>query len=435
MHIRRQDRMRSLLAAVTPSLESGDVTINVNLAEDPLNEEEKAIDEAATETTLDTEAVEELDETQVALEGYAEEVQWNYDNGGMSPSTARMLARGLEFHYNRLNITTQAPSLESFASATGRREQTRVSLEDIKETAKNVWQALKNAILKAIKGMMDFFAKIIGGFEKMKERAIKVKDAANNLNSDKEGNIKLASASYISMDGKVDAGTIVGATEKVGDASEYIMGGMADASIKALGETVALLHAKSAPEVNEEEVNAGLAKIAEAVAPVVQYMSNEANTKLSGGYKIETETVAMGEGGKNVFGIFTIKKADDAKSVNEDSEIPALKKDEITKVADAIVKMVDAVEKKKDTVEKVKGAVDKLISAIDDADKKAGKGAGRRLLNRMAMKIAAPKTTAIFGQVGQFGFKVGRSALAAAEKSLAVHQGKGAAKDDSKAAE
>lgn len=428
MHIRRQDRVRSFLAAVTPSLESGDVTINVNLSEDPLNEEEKGIDEAAEEATLDTEAVEELDETQVALEGFADEVQYNYDNGGMSPSTARMLARGLEFHYSRLNIDKAAPSLESFASVHSRREQTRVSLEDIKETAKNVWQALKNAILKAIKSMMDFFAKIAGGFKQLKERATKVKEAASNLNSDKEGDIKLASASYISMDGKVDAGTIVTSAEKIGKLADYVLGEMGDTAVKLVDGAAALLQKNSAPEVNETDVTEGLGALVELATPMVTYMGNKENTVLSGGYAVQMEAVKMTEAAERTLAVFTIKKADDAKSVAEDSSIKALSKDEIIKVSDAIVKLVDAVEKKNDVVGKVKDSVEKFISAIDAADKKAGKGAGRRLLNRAAMKIAAPKTTAIFGQVGQFGFKVGRSALAAAEKSLAVHQGKGEAK-------
>ena len=160
------------------------------------------------------------------LEDIAEVAAETVEEGeGMDEAAAEMASIAIESIRNRLGIRAQTrlvPATESFGNTNTRVVSTKLVVEEIGETLKRIWAAIKAAALRLRDKLVQFLSKLFSAnamlikhIEGLKER---VRKLPSNLTT-KEDVIKAGSvAAAITVDGKADAktyGEIVAASRKL----------------------------------------------------------------------------------------------------------------------------------------------------------------------------------------------------------------------------
>lgn len=417
--IARKKRMTGLLGV---GLEDA-ITVNVNVkpeGTDAPAEDEIVVDEAAKDAEDTTDTVDELDDTAATLESIADDLIMFVQDGGMSPQTARVMNGRISDVYNRVGFApTALPGLESYGGGSDRLQNTQVGLEDVKEKLMQIWQAIKNGILAAIKAAADLFAKIFGGFTKVKARAAELDKAASGLGSKKaEGKIKLMSAGKLSIDGKVSAETIIKGLDNTKKAAQYVVGEYVDRSAKML--EVLITEAKMGVAQSDEE------KLKVRAEAVGSNMDKEFDSftlpteEIIGGYYLAVGDGKEGDKSSAVVAASLQKK--DGAAVAEDQEIDPLTAEQIKTVLSEVVAVSDLMEKRKDALNKLREETDKMVGAVDAVMKGADKNPAARLYYRSIGRLAARPVLRLPNQYSAYTFKVARSALAACERSIAAYK-------------
>lgn len=121
---------------------------------------EVEVQESAIEAEAASEEIDEIDEDVSALESYAAVLERSLEHNGINVISAEMLNVGLDKILSKYNVTSNelVPALESYSSNSY--ATTKVSLETIKETAKNLKDGIKAALLKLWNAIMDFVRNI-----------------------------------------------------------------------------------------------------------------------------------------------------------------------------------------------------------------------------------------------------------------------------------
>lgn len=101
------------------------------------------------------------------------------------------------------------------AGVAGRREQTSIQFEDLKDTLKQAWKAIKQAFMKAWAKVKTWYIKTFDASKKLKSRATKIRDRAENLTGTIDSSKKSFSFSGIKTLGK---------NGKIGDAGDVKTG-------------------------------------------------------------------------------------------------------------------------------------------------------------------------------------------------------------------
>ena len=93
------------------------------------------------------------------------------------------------------------------AGVSGRREQTRIQFENLKDTLKAAWEAIKAAFKKAWAKVKTWYIKTFDASKKLKARAEKIRNRAESSSAtiDKK-NFSFSGAKSIAIDGKVKDG-------------------------------------------------------------------------------------------------------------------------------------------------------------------------------------------------------------------------------------
>lgn len=191
---------------VTP--EATDATLDT-IADSPEPEIAEANEVAGDLQDADAAAAEaeEVAETLDAMAGPIEAAQ---AEGGLTEPAAEAIRIAVEHMKSRIGMSKRKTfAMEGFKSKTTRSQATRVALEDIKETAGKIWEAIVKAFNTAIEWVKKFFLSLFDGATKLKNRATKIKEAA----AAKEG--KTAAA-----DAKVESESIAEALRLNGKVSE-----------------------------------------------------------------------------------------------------------------------------------------------------------------------------------------------------------------------
>lgn len=154
------------------------------------------------------------EEVEASLDGVKTE-GLGLDRVGMSLalSSLRRIA-GKQYKH----VVGQNINMESIgAGRSGRQEQTRIVLEDLKDTLKAAWEAIKNAFKKAWAKIKTWYIKTFDASKKLKARATKIRDRANSSSSTiDEKTFKFASAKAIAVDGGLkDTGAFTKALGRV----------------------------------------------------------------------------------------------------------------------------------------------------------------------------------------------------------------------------
>ena len=178
------------------------------------------------------------------LEDIAEVAAETVEEGeGMDEAAAEMASIAIESIRNRLGIRAQTrlvPATESFGNTNTRVVSTKLVVEEIGETLKRIWAAIKAAALRLRDKLVQFLSKLFSAnamlikhIEGLKER---VRKLPSNL-TPKEDVIKAGSvAAAITVGGKADAktyGEIVAASRKL---LSVASGVMTEAQKMAVGE-------------------------------------------------------------------------------------------------------------------------------------------------------------------------------------------------------
>ena len=119
-------------------------------------------------------------------------------------------------HLVGLDVRMEAIS----AGVSGRREQTRIQFESIKDTLKQAWEAIKAAFKKAWAKVKTWYIKTFDASKKLKKRAESIRNRAETSNAtiDKKS-FSFSGSKSIAIDGKVKDGgafvTALGQIEKL----------------------------------------------------------------------------------------------------------------------------------------------------------------------------------------------------------------------------
>lgn len=378
---------QALGVSMEDASEGAAVVINVNVDKEneavaPI-EEEVVVDEASSEAEESTEVVEELETAAATLESIALSLEAHIQEGGIDPMAATYLNHALAGVYERVGLRNTTPALESFGGGSSDRlAATQVSLEEVKEAAKKVWAAIKNAVAKAIQAMLDFFAKVFGGFEKIAARAIALKKTVEGLAGAKaEGKVMMPVASRLSLGGKFDGANVAKVVDNLS---------------KAYGGLYRTFGAKLAEAIGDA---------AEGKEPKLAGLTTDLNMQeIGGGYEIES--IKTGSYELPVLASKGVKLAD------EKQEFEPLS---MTEMKDTLAKLQVI------CGEMTSGKKD--IQAMADAAKKAVAKIGEDAKVRPAdFSRIANGGMKVFNQFNAFAFKTARAALTAVERSAAAYK-------------
>ena len=191
-----------------------------------------------------------------SLEAIGSEAQASIEHGGLDRQAAGMMEVSVEGILNRvgLSASNSIPSLESFGGTGARVEATQVSVEGIKEKAKELWAFLVKKFKDIREKIFMWFKKVFSSAAGLKKRAEGVAKKATEKKGTKkdsaEDDLKLGSAAnalYIGDAGKVDVAKLGANVKTLKDAVESVYRGhgkflseMAGAASKVLDKAAGL---------------------------------------------------------------------------------------------------------------------------------------------------------------------------------------------------
>lgn len=365
--------------------EGAAVVINVNVDNDKeeaveLVEEEVALAEEEEEAKTEAEVIDELETAAATLESIALSLEAHAQEGGIDPMAAVYLTHALNGVYDRIGLRNTTPALESFGGGSSDRlAATTISVEEIKENIKKVLQAIKAAVVKAVQSMLDFFAKVMGGFEKVTARVETLKKKIGELSGKKaEGKISSAVLARLSVGGKVDSVKAV------------------DNTIKAFGGIYGTFGGKLAQAI--EDASAGK-------EPRVSNLAEGLNmSEIAAG--LEIDSAKQGAFEMPTFVNKGAKLSESETTVDPLSQTEL--KDLLNKLGVFAKDMADSKKDVKEMGSKIKAAVSKL-----DAEGKVKPSDFSKLANGGIR---------LFNQFNGFAFKTVRAALMLSEKSIAAYK-------------
>lgn len=283
------------------------------------------------------------------------------------------------------------------AGVSGRREQTRIQFESLKDTLKQAWEAIKAAFKKAWAKVKTWYIKTFDASKKLKARAEKIRSRAesNNATIDKKS-FSFSAAKSIAIDGKVkDGGAFVTALGQVEDLAKKILDTVKTDQVGDKAEDLA----KAIGEVDEARLQTVFKTIQteikdKAGVPGLNGSVSDPKVKASFGEGSEVTLAASSElpGGKIVVNIVGKTTSTDANALlgsirrtrtvfanakdkqrEVSSDVATLNVSQIGKVCDTVIDLADLVFDFKKGWENRDKDQEKIIKAVDDAFKDVSK--------------------------------------------------------------
>lgn len=162
----------------TPSEE-----VDIPVAEDTVETAAAEVDMAESDVDAADETIADAESDLSTLDGIADKLEATEENGGIDAGSAAIVEVAVERLYQKLGVTRAKamPALESFGADSSRLKATRIAVEDIRENAKKVWEAILRMIAKAREFLSAFFKKVFTATGRVKERAVKLKAALEQI--------------------------------------------------------------------------------------------------------------------------------------------------------------------------------------------------------------------------------------------------------------
>jgi hypothetical protein len=184
---------------------------------------------------------------------------------GLSPATAAAYQQGFKALFGSV-IENPIATLQSFGGDSQRLAATQYTAQKLGDAIKKIWNAIKQAVLRGIAAVKDFFAKLFGGADGLKKRveAIRKKlaDAKTDGRVAPTDKVKISGGTRLHVAGKMDPASVKAglnlASKEVSDCAKGILeaadtyykdvaGGLKAADEKALAK---LLEGKMEKDVS-----------------------------------------------------------------------------------------------------------------------------------------------------------------------------------------
>jgi hypothetical protein len=312
-----------------------------------LNNEHAEIDQADA-------AIDEAEDTVEALEGIRDALIEADKEGGLTRGGAQVLKVSLEHLYGRLGLPTDkvTPALESFGGSGSRQSATQVAIEDLKETAGNVWRKIVEWAKKVWDWVVKWYNKLFDTNTKLKARAEGLLKAVEAIKGDTKAKNEIDNAGLkkaVSVGEGADFKAAAGALAGFADASSKAQGHYFD----GITNMLTAVEKGQVGEVPAASFSFGLSK----------------ESKVEGVEAPEgAEVFASKElpGRKRIVSVWSPKDLKASRfevvSVGEAKEgpLPVLSKDEIKEAAEVTIKVCNVVSETK----KYLGDADKAFKAL-----------------------------------------------------------------------
>ena len=338
------------------------------------------------------------------------------------------------------------------AGVSGRREQTRIQFESLKDTLKSAWEAIKAAFKKAWAKVKTWYIKTFDASKKLKARAEKIRNRAETSNAtiDKK-TFSFSAAKSIAVDGKAKnasgfvtaLGTVkslasdilsVTKSDQVGNAADTLAGLIGEVSkldegISGIQQTI--VEKAGVPglgaDVSDPKVKASFGDSKEVTVKASAVLPGDkivVNVKGTGASKGDT-TAQIAEI-RRTRSVFSNAK-DKVKEVG--SEVETLTTSQINNVCETVIDIAEHVFDFKKGWENRDKDQDKLVKAIDDAfrdiskDTEENQGVSRHARSLASAATGLLRRDAAF-KASFVGYAMATSnvALSYCERSLAQHK-------------
>lgn len=172
--------------------EAGVPLDGVDLEGNPTPEVDEAeMLEAAAEIEDGSDEIDELEEAQATLESLSTLMREDYQNGGMSPQSARFAAIAVESISLKYGITAQEVGISLESVSNDRNAGTIVSMEGVRDFISNIVRSIIEKVKELMKKIADFYQRNLSGAAGLKRRAEALKKKARNTTGTKMKETKL----------------------------------------------------------------------------------------------------------------------------------------------------------------------------------------------------------------------------------------------------
>jgi len=378
-----------------------------------------------------------------SLESIADQAGASIADGGLDRQSAGILEVAVESHLGRVGLSANDAmvSIESFGGTTTQLEATQVSVEAIKEKAKQLWDFLVKKFKEAREKIYQWFKKVFSGAAKLKSRAEAIaKKAVDKKGEKNEGaeDIKLGGSAknLVDENGKFDISKLAEGVKTYVAGAKEIYGKHAKGVANMAGGAAEMMDAvASAPKEDLEGSDSskffsGGKFLGKDVAETPQpgggaVFLGGRKFKIEGAGEKPTNMVELKSAFDKLNIVFDFEEK--APKVADDIEFTAIEPGKVKDIAEDVVSLAEEIIsfeadffKHAKATEKADVAAGKLGKALDklslgSAGKEANKvcSAMYSALNRTTSQPTNGFTSAAISS--------GRSALEVCEKSLAQY--------------
>lgn len=385
--------LKSWLASNSTSLENytmtdGEQKLDVVVSSEPSIEEELSEMEKAKLTQDEIQKdCEAMVEAQSAMEDYVDLLTHAMDNGGVNGQAAAFMRLGMERFESMFGMEEPlTPSVEAFGGSASQQQSTQISLENLSETLKKSWEAIKRALLALVNAIKDVYAKATNAADRLEKRAqaLRSKAQASKGQQAKSAKITISGASRLYADGVWkgdDVSTMVGFLT-------YSLGKYPEASIKYAQRVIEAV-GQIKPDTITKASAASFMKMTDTLLQDFPGKAVSSDKRFTGDTEVKHTEVLPGnmalyiaqpvDKGDELAALKKLAstlRADmltvpEAKVGPKDHELSVATPDVLANRAGQIANAAGIIGKSKQNSDKIKKVVDDLIKAGDDLQDRA----------------------------------------------------------------
>jgi hypothetical protein len=238
-----------------PALENHDEPENNSLAEVPSESLESELievsgqDRAIEELAADGE---ELREDQEKLDQITENAEASLEQGGMDETAAKQTAVAAESFTAKWGVKVRKVATESFGSSDGRLSATKVAVEGLKDSAKEMWDRFIEWLKQMIEKAKGLFNKLTDAGGRMIKRGEKLKKALKDgLGEKDEDKVKGGFIKKLYVDEKFDFETAMGIVKSIAEGGAKKAGQAVDVVAEEAGKLARGEKAEGSDEISK----------------------------------------------------------------------------------------------------------------------------------------------------------------------------------------
>ncbi len=200
-HLHMEDRTSDFPEGTL--ITEGDEGESVAAAVAEVTEEEAGIVEDEREMDNFTDNTETADELVEAVEEAPKT-----ESAGLTQTNARLLSKVLKHLGGNAYVKHAMPKMEHFEGRANRREATQLVFENVTDSLKGFWEALKKQFMKLWAKIKTWYVKTFSAAKRLSERAKSVRDRAENMSAtiDKKS-FQFGQTKVLAIDGKLKDAT------------------------------------------------------------------------------------------------------------------------------------------------------------------------------------------------------------------------------------